>query len=285
MPICGLSNARPVDNDVGAFEMKAIGLMGAEGRAVGYLTNEFAEIDCCAAKAECIAKYEKRFEISSTSAASNKAICAVDACGAAKNANGPLHEGRPPGCMSGDDVYAADCYPAKVERVVKYAKRFKASNTSAGSKEAVCATDPAVVIGADVYSEDPYTHEARETAEFTLMQYRAMGRSTDAGNLGFSGPGTGAFICFDETYAKGSTELALDDVSECMSSKVEVTQVRYCSDNGQGQVSVSDPVVPLPIATKLNKAACTSAEEFAIYTGGVTPCDRCRRIRFLRYWD
>ena len=127
------------------------------------------------------------------------------------------------------------------------------------------------VIGADVCSEDSYTHKARETAEFIAMPYGAMGCSADAGNLDFSGSGIEAFTCSDETYIKSGTELTLSDTSDCMSSKVEVTQVLYCSDNDQVQVSVKDLVVPLPIVAKLNKVACASAEEFAICTGDADP--------------
>ena len=132
-----------------ANEMKAAEFKGAEGRAVGYLTNELAIIECCAANAERVGEYEKRFEVSSTSVASNKAICIANACGAVGNAKGPLHEGLPPGCMSGGHV--DDCCAAKAERAVKYeinplesdykssglGKRFKASSTSVVSKKAV----------------------------------------------------------------------------------------------------------------------------------------------------
>lgn len=54
--------------DVSAFDMKAIELLGAVGRAMGYFANK---------------------------------------CGAADSAKGPLHKGRSPGCMSGGYVHAA----------------------------------------------------------------------------------------------------------------------------------------------------------------------------------
>lgn len=106
-----------------------------------------------------------------------------------------------------------------------------------------------------------------ETVKVQLLEVGA-----GQGKLEFTGSGIEGFTCADKTYTKSGTDLTLSDISDCLPDHVEVTKVKYCSDNDQVQVTVKDDTIPLPITAKLNKIACASRDEvFASCTGSDDP--------------
>merc|ERR1711862_501237 len=106
-----------------------------------------------------------------------------------------------------------------------------------------------------------------ETVKVQLLEVGA-----GEGKLAFTGSGIEGFTCSDKSYTKSGTDLTLSDISDCLPDHVEVTKVKYCSDNDQVQVTVKDDTVPLPITAKLNKIACASRDEvFASCTGSDDP--------------
>jgi hypothetical protein len=78
------------------------------------------------------------------------------------------------------------------------------------------------------------------------------------GSMSLSGSGIESFTCADHSFTKSGQEISVD-VSDCVPSGIEVSDVKYCSDSDQIKVTVKDTAVPLPISALLSKTSCAQS--------------------------
>merc|ERR1719158_1004120 len=76
--------------------------------------------------------------------------------------------------------------------------------------------------------------------------------------MSLSGTGIESLTCGDHSFTKAGQEISVD-VSDCVPSGIEVSDVKYCSDSDQIKVTVKDKAVPLPISALLSKTTCSQS--------------------------
>jgi len=130
------------------------------------------------------------------------------------------------------------------------------------SAAAFCfGSDDPVVTEPACYTGSAGALGLTETVDFTLRDFNA-----GAGHVDISGEGIEAFNCSNRAISKDGQQMTTDDLSDCLTSVISVSSIKYCSNSDALLVTVHAKGVPVPISGTLKKVECGSARESAMDT-------------------
>merc|ERR1712012_703833 len=126
-------------------------------------------------------------------------------------------------------------------------------------------------------SDDPDVSSARcyhgsggalgltENVDVKISDYTA-----GAGHIDVKGDGIAAFTCTNKDFSKSGQDISTD-LTDCQPDHIDISALKYCSDQDTIKVTVKDDTVPLPVSAQLARVDCASREAGASCSGDADP--------------
>jgi len=198
-----------------------------------------------------------------------------------------------PFSKSGQDITTdlSDCQPSGIEiPAIKYCSDQDTVKVtvkdeavplpiSAQLKRVDCASAEALASCSG--SDDPDVSSPRcyhgsggalgltENVDVKISDYTA-----GAGHIDVKGDGIAAFTCTNKDFSKSGQDISTD-LTDCQPDHIDISAIKYCSDQDTIKVTVKDDTVPLPVSATLKKVECSASTTAVDCTTAACP-DQCQ---------